>query len=74
MLDASERIYLSGMELLRLNYCATSSRLGQIDQGFPNTMKLLAAKGLVEVRDKGFVATDLGFETLKLYQRELKSL
>lgn len=35
------------MQLLRLSYCATSNRLGVPDQGFPETMRELAALGLV---------------------------
>lgn len=73
MSDA-KRLHLTGMELLRLNYCATSTRLGQTDRGFPNTMVILEGKGLVKKRDEGYVVTDLGLLTLRQYQKELKTI
>jgi hypothetical protein len=68
------RMFLTGMELLRLDNCATSTRLGQVDQGFPNTMAILESKGLVKKQDLGYVVTGLGIETLRLYSKELKVL
>jgi hypothetical protein len=68
------RIQLSGMELLRLDNCATSTRLGQIDQGFPHTMAILEGKDLVKKSGKGYVVTTLGVETLRMYRKELRSL
>lgn len=69
-----DRIYLTGMELLRLDNCATSTRLGQVDQGFPNTMLILEGKGLVKKSGLGFIITTLGLETLKMYRKELRVL
>ena len=71
--QVANRIFLEGMELLRLRDCATTSRMG-VDQGFPNTMKRLAAKGLVEAKDNGFVVTELGLLTLSQYRKELRVL
>ena len=67
-----ERIQLEGMELMRLRDCATTTRMGQVDQGFPRILAGLAAKGLVEKSGEGYIVTMLGKETLRLYTKELK--
>ena len=73
-MENDHRIFLEGMELLRLDNCATSTRLGQIDQCFPITMARLESKGLVKKRGPGYVTTDLGLATLRQYRKELQVL
>ena len=57
---------LDDFEVLHLNNCATSTRMGMVDKGFPSALKRLQAKGLVQEKDGGYIITTLGFETLKL--------
>ena len=72
--ENASRLFLTGMELLRLNDCGTSTRYGQVDQGFPATMLVLEGKGLVKAKDKGYIITELGLLTLRQYQKELRTI
>jgi hypothetical protein len=51
---------LSEWQLMRLIDCAKTTRLGMEDQGFPQVMKYLAAKGYVEKKVKGYQVTSDG--------------
>jgi hypothetical protein len=68
---------IDGMLLLRLEDCATSSRLGLADKGFPRAMSELKAKGLVEEVQGGHKITVAGrtflaeHEAAQRRQREL---
>lgn len=56
---------MDGMLLLRLNDCATSTKLGMVDKGFPRLMKQLEAKGYVSRVANGYKATQAGFALLR---------
>lgn len=58
-------ILIDDIELHRLNDCATSTKYGTVDRGFPFTFKRLEPIGLVEKRGDGYVVTTLGFEFIK---------
>ncbi len=70
----TDRIRLSGLELMHLNNCATSTRMGMVDQGFPKQMRKLQSLKLVEQHENGFRTTTLGYQTLSQYATELKKL
>ena len=55
---------LDAMQLLRLNDCAKTTRMGLIDYGFPRTMRELATMQLVELIGRGHCVTTKGFELL----------
>lgn len=67
----NENIYLSDMELMRLNDCAISTRMGRIDQGFPAIMKKLMALKLVDKKDKGVIINETGLLLLAANKERL---
>lgn len=69
-----ERMHIESMDLMRLNDCAKSTRMGMVDQGFPMTMKKLEARGLVKAVGPGYQVTDLGLTVLDQYKKELKTI
>ena len=56
---------LSDVEISRLFDCATSSKYGLVDRGFPGTFKRLAPLGFVKQINGGYVITELGLAYLK---------
>lgn len=51
---------MDSMLLGRLYDCATSTRMGSVDCGFPAAMLRLAGLGYVEPRGSGYVTTKRG--------------
>ena len=51
---------MDGMLLLRLRDCERSTRLGMVDQGFPEKMRQLAAMGYVRKIGRGHQTTPSG--------------
>lgn len=62
------------MLLLRLRDCATATRVGQIDRGFPAYMKRLAGMGYVKPIDDGHQVTEAGLEHLRQNRELLKRI
>ena len=56
---------LSDIEISRLFDCATSSKYGLVDRGFPGTFKKLAPLGLVKPINGGYTITEYGLAYLK---------
>lgn len=56
---------ITDFELARLRDCEVSTRMGMDDQGFPDTMRKLAALNLVEASGKGHRVTQLGLSFLR---------
>lgn len=67
----NENIYLTDMELMRLNDCAASTRMGMVDQGFPAIMKKLAALKLVDKKGEGHVVNEAGLLVLATNKERL---
>ena len=51
---------ITDWELMRLNDCATSTRMGMVDQGFPTVMQRLATLKFVTPVGKGYQTTNEG--------------
>ena len=64
-------INISDLDLLRLYDCATSSRYGMADKGFPMTFARLEPMGLVRKEAGGYVVTTLGSEYVKANKERL---
>lgn len=64
---------ITDWELMRLNDCATSTRMGMADQGFPTVMKRLAALRFVTEVGKGYQITNEGQLYLKKHLLKKRS-
>jgi predicted transcriptional regulator len=56
---------MDGVTFLRLKDCATSTKLGMADQGFPFTMTELATKGYVKPVGAGYQVTQKGIDYIR---------
>jgi len=62
------------MLLMRLNDCATSTRLGMTDRGFPDYMRRLLGLGYVKPIGEGYRITDAGLAHLCQHRELLQRM